>query len=183
MYLTSRLIYFFIRSDRDRQRQEGYCHLRPCPPAEGLPQDPGKVTIQVPDAYYPSSQESRKCALVVFAHRKLTIPLCCFYYNLSRLTRELEKKFSDRHVVFVAQRRIMAKPTRTSRAKQMRPRSRTLTSVHEKLLEDLVYPTEITGKRTRVQTDQKKIIKVYVFFFLLSVWIFSLQFRTDRWLP
>jgi len=62
----------------------------------------------------------------------------------------------------------MAKPTRTSRAKQMRPRSRTLTSVHEKLLEDLVYPTEITGKRTRVQTDQKKIIKVYVFSLFLS---------------
>jgi small subunit ribosomal protein S7e len=79
-----------------------------------------------------------------------------------RLTRELEKKFSDRHVVFVAQRRILRKPTRTSRVKQKRPRSRTLTDVHEKILEDLVFPTEIVGKRTRVNQDGSKILKVWV---------------------
>ena len=82
-----------------------------------------------------------------------------------RLTRELEKKFSDRHVVFVAQRRMLRKPTRTSRVKQKRPRSRTLTNVHEKILEDLVYPTEIVGKRTRVAVDGSKLLKVYVNFF------------------
>jgi hypothetical protein len=79
-----------------------------------------------------------------------------------RLTRELEKKFSDRHVVFVAQRRILRKPTRTSRVKQKRPRSRTLTNVHEKILEDLVFPTEIVGKRTRVNQDGSKLLKVWV---------------------
>ena len=78
------------------------------------------------------------------------------------LTRELEKKFSDRHVVFVAQRRMLRKPTRTSRVKQKRPRSRTLTNVHEKILEDLVFPTEIVGKRTRVAVDGSKLLKVYV---------------------
>ncbi|KAG5461419.1 MAG: ribosomal protein S7e-domain-containing protein, partial [Olpidium bornovanus] len=60
----------------------------------------------------------------------------------ARLTRELEKKFSDRHVLLIAQRRIMRKPTRRSRVKQQRPRSRTLTAVHDAVLEDLVYPTE-----------------------------------------
>jgi small subunit ribosomal protein S7e len=78
------------------------------------------------------------------------------------LTRELEKKFSDRHVVFIGQRRIMRKPGRYSRQKQPRPMSRTLTKVHEKILEDLVFPTEIVGKRTRVCTDGRKVIKVYV---------------------
>lgn len=81
-----------------------------------------------------------------------------------RLTRELEKKFSDRHVVFIGQRRIMRKPGRNSRQKQPRPMSRTLTAVHEKILEDLVFPTEIVGKRTRVCPDGRKIIKVYVSF-------------------
>jgi hypothetical protein len=82
----------------------------------------------------------------------------------NRLTRELEKKFSDRHVVFVAQRRMLPKPTRNSRAKskQMRPRSRTLTDVHAKILEDLVFPTEIVGKRTRIAVDGSKLLKVYV---------------------
>jgi Ribosomal protein S7e len=82
--------------------------------------------------------------------------------GVTRLTRELEKKFSDRHVVFVAQRRMLRKPTRTSRVKQKRPRSRTLTNVHEKILEDLVFPTEIVGKRTRVAVDGSKLLKVCV---------------------
>lgn len=64
-----------------------------------------------------------------------------FPFARRSLTRELEKKFSDRHVVFIGQRRMMRKPTRVSRVKQQRPRSRTLKEVHERILEDLVYPT------------------------------------------
>jgi hypothetical protein len=82
----------------------------------------------------------------------------------ARLTRELEKKFADKHVVFVAQRRTLAKPTRTSRVKQKRPRSRTLTDVHDKILEDLVFPTEIVGKRTKVAIDGSKLLKVSVIY-------------------
>ena len=42
---------------------------------------------------------------------------------LSRLVRELEKKFSGKHVVFIAQRRILPKPTRkANKLKQKRPR-------------------------------------------------------------
>ena len=57
---------------------------------------------------------------------------------------------------------MLRKPTRTSRVKQKRPRSRTLTNVHERILEDLVFPTEITGKRTRVSVDGSKLLRVYV---------------------
>ena len=99
-------------------------------------------------------------AVVVF----VPVPqLKAFHKVQARLTRELEKKFADRHVVFVGQRRMMRKPTRTnSRAKQQRPRSRTLKAVHEATLEDLVFPTEITGKRTRQNTDGSRVTKVYV---------------------
>ncbi|KAF8897182.1 40S ribosomal protein S7 [Infundibulicybe gibba] len=98
-----------------------------------------------------------KKAIVVF----VPVPqLKAFRKVQQRLTRELEKKFSDRHVVFVAQRRMLRKPTRTSRVKQKRPRSRTLTNVHERILEDLVFPTEIVGKRTRVAVDGSKLLKV-----------------------
>ncbi|KAF8192425.1 40S ribosomal protein S7 [Pholiota molesta] len=98
-----------------------------------------------------------KKALVIF----VPVPqLKAFHKIQQRLTRELEKKFSDRHVVFIAQRRILRKPTRNSRVKQKRPRSRTLTSVHEKILDDLVFPTEIVGKRTRVAVDGSKLLKV-----------------------
>merc|ERR1712127_817489 len=81
-----------------------------------------------------------------------------------RLVRELEKKFSGKHVVFVAQRRILPKPTRKSRnkSKQKRPRSRTLTAVHDNILEDLVFPSEIVGKRIRIKLDASRIIKVHL---------------------
>ncbi|RLV93824.1 40S ribosomal protein S7-A [Spathaspora sp. JA1] len=78
----------------------------------------------------------------------------------TRLTRELEKKFPDRHVVFLAERRILPKPSRKARKQQKRPRSRTLTAVHDKILEDLVFPTEIIGKRVRYLVGGNKIQKV-----------------------
>merc|ERR1719238_619559 len=63
-----------------------------------------------------------------------------------RLIRELEKKFSKKHVTFMATRTILDKNFRRKGLK-VRPRTRTLTSVHESILEDIVGPTEIVGKR------------------------------------
>eukprot|EP00310_Coccolithus_braarudii_P015620 CAMPEP_0183346598 /NCGR_PEP_ID=MMETSP0164_2-20130417/11663_1 /TAXON_ID=221442 /ORGANISM="Coccolithus pelagicus ssp braarudi, Strain PLY182g" /LENGTH=191 /DNA_ID=CAMNT_0025517899 /DNA_START=56 /DNA_END=631 /DNA_ORIENTATION=+ len=81
----------------------------------------------------------------------------------SRLVRELEKKFSGKHVVIIGSRRIMRKPSAGQRQpKQKRPVSRTLTSVHEAILEDLVHPTEIVGKHTRYRLDGSKMIKGYL---------------------
>jgi len=82
----------------------------------------------------------------------------------TRLVRELEKKFNGKPVVFIAQRRILPKPTRKSKRvnKQKRPISRTLTAVHDAILEDLTFPAEIVGKRIRVKLDGSKVIKVHL---------------------
>jgi small subunit ribosomal protein S7e len=82
-----------------------------------------------------------------------------------KVVRELEKKLGSgdaRSIVVVAHRRIIGKPDRkvARQAKNGRPRSRTLTSVHENWLEDLVYPTEIVGKRTRVKVGGHRTVKV-----------------------
>jgi len=77
-----------------------------------------------------------------------------------RLVRELEKKFSGKDVIFVATRRIMRPPKKGSAVQ--RPRNRTLTSVHEAMLEDVAYPAEIVGKRTRYRLDGTKIMKVFL---------------------
>merc|ERR1712037_39648 len=81
----------------------------------------------------------------------------------TRLVRELEKKFSGRHVLIIAQRTILGKSyNRSTKTKGLRPRSRTLTSVQDSILEDIVYPTEITGKRTRCKVDGRRIIKIFL---------------------
>lgn len=99
-------------------------------------------------------------AIIIYVPYKL---LASFNKIQTRLVRELEKKFSGRHVLIIAQRTILGKSyTRNSKTKGPRPRSRTLTAVHEAILDDIVYPTEIVGKRTRVKVDGRKIMKVYL---------------------
>merc|ERR1712050_714693 len=78
-----------------------------------------------------------------------------------RLIRELEKKFAKKHIVFVANRTILDKNFRRKGLK-VRPRSRTLTSVHESIMEDIVGPTEIVGKRTRIGVDGSKLMKIFL---------------------
>jgi len=81
-----------------------------------------------------------------------------------RLTRELEKKFSDRHVIILASRRILPRPKRSTRSrsnqKQKRPRSRTLKAVHEAIMIDLVYPVEIVGRRILQREDGSQTLKI-----------------------
>ena len=75
--------------------------------------------------------------------------------------RELEKKFSGKTVIVLAQRTILGKSyIRSSKTTGLIPRSRTLTKVHEAILDDLVYPTEIMGKRTRCKVDGSRVLKV-----------------------
>merc|ERR1711998_685694 len=81
----------------------------------------------------------------------------------TKLVRELEKKFSGRHVVFVTNRRILKKTPKNNMVKrQKRPFSRTVTAVHTAILEDLTFPVEIVKKRTRVRADTSKLLKVYL---------------------
>ena len=56
-----------------------------------------------------------------------------FHKIQSRLVRELEKKFSGKDVVLIANRRIMAPPT--SGQSNARPRSRTLSAVRAQKLQ------------------------------------------------
>jgi len=102
-----------------------------------------------------------KKAIVIF----VPVPLLPAFHKVQqRLTRELEKKFSDRHVVILAARRILPRPKRSNRSRtsqtQKRPRSRTLTAVHDAILSDVVYPVEIVGRRTRTKEDGAKVMKV-----------------------
>ena len=100
-----------------------------------------------------------KSAIVVFIPFRLQAN---FKKIQTRLVHELEKKFA-KDVVIVANRKILQKVGKNNRvAHQKRPYSRTLTAVHDSILEDLVYPSEISGKRLRYRLDGSKQIKVYL---------------------
>eukprot|EP00382_Lankesteria_abbotti_P005672 CAMPEP_0113853130 /NCGR_PEP_ID=MMETSP0372-20130328/6102_1 /TAXON_ID=340204 /ORGANISM="Lankesteria abbotti" /LENGTH=199 /DNA_ID=CAMNT_0000825171 /DNA_START=71 /DNA_END=670 /DNA_ORIENTATION=- /assembly_acc=CAM_ASM_000359 len=75
-----------------------------------------------------------------------------------RLVNELEKR-TKQFVVFFAQRKIIPKDFQR-RGLKFRPRSRTLQCVHNAILEDIVGPTDILGKRWRVRSDGKQLMKV-----------------------
>jgi small subunit ribosomal protein S7e len=99
-------------------------------------------------------------AIILYVPYKL---LNSFHKIQTRLVRELEKKFSGRTVLVIAQRTILGKSyVRDPKTKGPRPRSRTLTAVQGAILDDIVYPTEILGKRTRVKTDGRRIGKVFL---------------------
>eukprot|EP01024_Parvocaulis_polyphysoides_P023810 TRINITY_DN21952_c0_g2_i1.p1 TRINITY_DN21952_c0_g2~~TRINITY_DN21952_c0_g2_i1.p1 ORF type:complete len:194 (+),score=22.51 TRINITY_DN21952_c0_g2_i1:53-634(+) len=114
------------------------------------------------DLYITSAREieiqgaARKAIIIHVPYRKLD----SFHKIQQRLVRELEKKFSGKDVVIIGNRKIM-RPPRTGYA-LARPRSRTLTEVHKAILEDLVYPTEIVGKRRRFRLDGSTLMKVYL---------------------
>eukprot|EP01080_Neovahlkampfia_damariscottae_P003113 gene3113-5283_t len=73
-----------------------------------------------------------------------------------RLVRELEKKFAGYHVILVADRKALKKPTGLA----PRPRKRALASVHQDLLQDVCYPIDITGQRKRVKVDGSTQYKI-----------------------
>merc|ERR1712115_527935 len=61
------------------------------------------------------------------------------------------------------QPRLVREPTRkANKLKQKRPISRTLVAVHTAILDDLVYPAEIVGKRQRVRLDGSRLHKIHL---------------------
>jgi len=82
-----------------------------------------------------------------------------------RLREELRKKLSsigNCPIVFIPERVILPKSHARKKGNQQRPRSRTLTSVHNAILEDIVYPGKIVGKRTRYKKDGTRRLIVEV---------------------
>lgn len=125
-----------------------------------------KLKAPLREVYITSAKEialgEGKTCIIIF----VPVPQLGVFQKLTKersLIEELEKKFSGRSVLIVAERRILRKESRSGRQhSQARPISRTLTNVHESILDDLVFPTEVVGKRTRVKADGSKLLKVHL---------------------
>jgi len=71
---------------------------------------------------------------------------------------ELENHF-DKPVIITAARKIQSRFRKIHRS-QKRPFSRTLTKVHDSILEDIVYPSEIIGRRERYRVNGTRFHKM-----------------------
>jgi len=85
--------------------------------------------------------------------------------NLQRVHVDLVKRLESttgKPVIVIPQRKTVdGKKYRNYIGKSV-PRTKTLTYVRENLLEDLLYPATIVGKRTRYPRGQQKQLKVLV---------------------
>mmetsp|Transcript_35792 Transcript_35792/g.41752 ORF Transcript_35792/g.41752 Transcript_35792/m.41752 type:complete len:202 (+) Transcript_35792:78-683(+) len=75
-----------------------------------------------------------------------------------RLVPELESRLKAQ-VLVVAKRTIQSKWQKTHKS-QKRPYSRTLTAVHDAVLEDLLQPANIIGRRIRHRLDGSTVMKI-----------------------
>jgi len=121
------------------------------------------LAAELKDLHFTSAKEvdvaAGKKAIVIFVpfalHKR-------FQKIQPRLIRELEKKFPGKHVVVIAQRTILSSTYIRRNPGQIRPRSRTLTSVHQSILDDIVFPTQIVAKRIRFHLDGTRLLKIYL---------------------
>lgn len=77
------------------------------------------------------------------------------------LTSELEKRHPGYLVMLVAQRKITKRPTDVYKLQKVQ-RSKTSTAVFENILSDMIYPSDVVGRRWRYRTDGSKLMKVFL---------------------
>ena len=97
------------------------------------------------------------------SHSALVVSLT---YNFLKENRDTVPKFINEIIkrkeknCFVVSKRTMIHPL--GKFNQKIPNNRTLTAVYDSLFEDMIYPAQIVGKRTRFSTSGKKLIKYHL---------------------
>lgn len=77
------------------------------------------------------------------------------------VVKKLEDHFSTPVVIVPARKKINGKLYQRYNGSKV-PRHQTLSAVNDALLEDLLYPATIIGKRTRFPKGKSRVFKVYV---------------------
>ncbi len=79
----------------------------------------------------------------------------------SLITKKLEESLSCTVILILAKKRVNGKDFRSFVSKKV-PRDRTLTSVFDGYLDDIIFPATIVGKRIRYPTGQIRSYKVII---------------------
>ena len=77
---------------------------------------------------------------------------------VTKIVNDIQKK-KNRHAFVLAKRTIINKK---ADFKQMIPRNRTLTAVYDAMLEDLIFPANVIGRRYRYRLNGTQLGKVFL---------------------
>lgn len=77
---------------------------------------------------------------------------------VTKIVNEIQKK-KNRHTFILAKRTIINKK---ADFKQRIPRNRTLTAVYDALLEDLIFPANVIGRRWRYRLNGTQLGKIFL---------------------
>jgi small subunit ribosomal protein S7e len=86
--------------------------------------------------------------------------LLAFRKVAAKVIEHLETKFRQ-PVIMVANRTIIS-PHAVMHPTQKRPRSRTLKAVHKAILDDIVSPSQVTGRQIRVTVEGRQLEKIFL---------------------
>ena len=102
-------------------------------------------------------EDDQKCYLVQIS----TQNLAGFKKVHSLLTKKLEEHLSNPVIIIPSRKRVNGNEYRSFVSKKV-PRDRTLTSVFDAYLDDILYPATIVGKRIRYPVGKTRTYKVLV---------------------
>ena len=103
-----------------------------------------------------NSQDKKGKNVLLVILNYVSYPILKKYFK--KINGILEKKLKT-PVLFIAKRQIQSKWVKENKT-QKRPFSRTLTSVHNAILDDLVQPATIVSKSVRHQADGSQVFKM-----------------------
>ena len=114
-------------------------------------------TIKIEYANEVKMEDDQKCYLVQIS----TQNLAGFKKVHSLLTKKLEEHLSNPVIIIPSRKRVNGNEYRSFVSKKV-PRDRTLTSVFDAYLDDILYPATIVGKRIRYPVGKTRTYKVLV---------------------
>ena len=114
-------------------------------------------TLKIEHANEVKIEDEQKCCLIQVS----TQNLAGFKKVHSLLTKKLEEHLSNPVIIIPSRKRVNGNEYRTFVSKKV-PRDRTLTSVFDAYLDDILYPATIVGKRVRYPVGKTRTFKVLV---------------------
>jgi small subunit ribosomal protein S7e len=113
--------------------------------------------IKVENAAEIATPDNKKCLLVHVSSDSIA----ALHKVHSEVVKKLESKLSNPVVIVPTRKRINGILYRRYRGKKV-PRTETLTYVYDALLQDVVFPAAIVGKRIRFPKSKGRLFKVQV---------------------